>query len=525
MKRETVLSALMSFAILAAAQPHHFDGKSWWRHIEILAADGMEGRGAGTPGLERAEAYVVDQVKRSGLAPAGTNGYFQPIRFEWRQVAAADSSAALVRDGVVEPLVLGKDAVIASLPNQEANLEAPLVFLGYGLRVPEKGYDDFAGLDLKGKVAVTMDGLPEGITRPLSTHALSQGLRWRQLRDAGIAGWIKIPAADVAWPSLAESWAAGYPYVSGAEFDEAIGGQISMVFSPAQTDRLFQGTGHTAAELFALAKSHKPLPRFELGAALRAKTRMVRKPFESANVVAKLEGSDPKLKNEYVVFSAHIDGLGIGEPVKGDKIYNGALDNASGCAALLDIAAALKKNSMRLRRSVLFVFFTAEESGMEGSKYFTTHPTVDPKSMAANLNLDAVHALVPLKEIRALGLEESDLGEAARRAGASLNLPVDSETALNPDAFTCCSDQRHFILSGIPSLVLKVGFPGELGPVLERFRRNVQHTPFDDLNQPVNLETAAQFEEMVLRTLIDIANAPHRPEWKAGSFYKRYAGR
>jgi hypothetical protein len=370
-----------------------------------------------------------------------------------------------------------------------------------------------------------MDGLPEGITRPLSTHALSQDVRWRQFRDAGMVGWIKIPSPDAVWPSLAESWAAGYRYLSGAEFDETIGGHISMVFNPVQTDKLFQDTGHAAAELFALAKSHKPLPRFELRAALRAQTRMVRRPLESANVIGKLEGSDPKLKNEYVIFSAHIDGHGIGAPVNGDGIYNGAIDNASGCAVLLDIAAMLKKDHARPHRSVLFVFFTAEETGIQGSKYFTTHPTVDPKSMVANFNLDGVHALVPLKEVRVLGLEESDLGDAARRAGASLNIPVDSEAALNPDAFTCCSDQRHFILSGIPALVLKVGFPGDLAPLIEKFRRNVHHTPFDDLNQPVNLETAAKFEEIVMRVLLDISHDPHRPEWKASSFYKRYAVR
>jgi Zn-dependent M28 family amino/carboxypeptidase len=298
-----------------------------------------------------------------------------------------------------------------------------------------------------------------------------------------------------------------------------------MVINPTQTDKLFQDTGHTAAELFALTKSHKPLPRFALRAALRAQTRMIRKPLASANVIAKLEGNDPKLKNEYVIFSAHIDGLGLGEPVKGDSIYNGALDNASGCAVLLDIAAALKKDRTRLHRSVLFVFFTAEEVGIQGSAYFAKHPTVPPKSMVANLNLDIVHAIVPLKEIRVLGLEESDLGDAARRAGASLNIPVDSEAALNPDAFTCCSDQRHFILSGIPALVLKVGFPGEFAPLIEKFRRNVYHTPFDDLTQPVNLETAAKFEEIAQRVLLDVANDPRRPDWKATSFYRRYAAR
>lgn len=223
-----------------------------------------------------------------------------------------------------------------------------------------------------------------------------------------------------------------------------------------------------------------------------------------------------------MIFTAHIDGGGIGDAVKGDAIYNSALDNASGCAALLDIAAVLKQEGSRPRRSVLFVFFTAEERGKLGSKYFAARPTVDPKSMVANINLDIIHAIVPLKEVRVLGLDESDLGEAARRAGASLELPVDTEAALNPYAFISNSDQTNFIVRGIPAIVFKVGFPGELGAVL---RRDTYHTPFDDVHQPVNLETAARFEEFVLRALLDVANHPHRPEWKASSFYKRYAVR
>ena len=177
MKRGAVLSAFVWVTVLVAAQQQHFDGKSWWHHIEILADDKMEGRGTGTPGLERAEAYVVDQLRKSGLDPAGTSGYYQPIRLEARQVVESDSSASLVRNGKAEPLALGEDAFFAPLVDLAPKAEAPLVFLGYGINVPEKNYNDFAGLDLKGKVAVTMPGTPEGIDGHLAAHpALAEGL-------------------------------------------------------------------------------------------------------------------------------------------------------------------------------------------------------------------------------------------------------------------------------------------------------------------------------------------------------------
>jgi len=525
MKRGAVLSAFVWVTVLVAAQQQHFDGKSWWHHIEILADDKMEGRGTGTPGLERAEAYVVDQLRKSGLDPAGTSGYYQPIRLEARQVVESDSSASLVRNGKAEPLALGEDAFFAPLVDLAPKAEAPLVFLGYGINVPEKNYNDFAGLDLKGKVAVTMPGTPEGIDGHLAAHSVDISERWKNLRNAGLAGWIVLPGPEANWSRSRGQAAEAVTHLADDAFDETKGLQLLMYFNPAHADKLFEDTGHTPAELFALIKDHKPLPHFDIPVRIRTTTRMLKTPLESANIVAKLEGSDPHLKNEHVVLSAHIDHLGIGRPVNGDNIYNGALDNASGCAVPLDIASELKREGVRPRRSILFVFFTAEEKGELGSKYFAAKPPVGPKSMVANLNLDIVHAIVPLQEVRVLGLDESDLGDAARRAGASQNIPVDSELELNPNAFTSGSDHVSFVLRGIPALYLKVGFPGELRAVLEKHRRNIQHTPVDDVNQPVNLETAAKFEEIVLRLLLDVANDPHRPDWKAGSFYKRYAAR
>lgn len=516
-KTALVLGACLLVAIYPAAQQRHFDGRSLWRHVEVLAADDMEGRGTGTPGLERAQAYVVDQLKKTGLTPAGVNGFFQPVSIEESRIF--DCSAALVRNDRVEPLALGTDAACTTFVNMPVKVEAPLVFVGYGLRAPEAGYDDFAGLDLKGKIAVTLAGQPDSIDEPLAAHYVAK--RWDQYREVGLIGWIFIPTPSAPWQSLAASVAEPRLRLRG-DLDETHDQQIMMYFNPAQADKLFDGTGRTAVELFALARKRQALPHFNLSVRLRASARVVETPVASSNVVAKVEGTDPRLRSEHIVVSAHIDHQGIGKPVNGDRIYNGAFDNASGVAALLELAAEINREGARPKRSVLFTFFTGEERGLLGSKYFAAHPTVDPKSIVANLNIDIIHAIVPLKEVRVVGLDESDLGDSARRAAASQNVPA-AETPLQPNAFVSTSDQASFVFAGIPSVKLMVGFPGELGAVLEKFRQSPYHTPFDDPQQPVNLDTIAKFEEVALALLLDVANNPRRPEWKSGSLFKRYA--
>lgn len=201
MRTALVLSATVLITMYAAAQQQHFDGKTLWHHVEVLAADDMEGRGTGTPGLERAQAYVVDQLEKAGLTPAGVNGFFQPVSIEESRIS--DCSAALVREGRIESLALTEDAACTTFVRMPAKVDAPLVFVGYGLRVPEKGYDDFAGLDLKGKIAVTIPGQPEGVDGPLAAHYMAR--RWQQFREAGLIGWIFIPVPSAPWVSLATS--------------------------------------------------------------------------------------------------------------------------------------------------------------------------------------------------------------------------------------------------------------------------------------------------------------------------------
>ncbi len=243
----------------------------------------------------------------------------------------------------------------------------------------------------------------------------------------------------------------------------------------------------------------------------------------SSNIVASLSGSDPQLKNEYVVLSAHIDHVGIGEPVNGDRIYNGAMDNASGVAVLLDVAASLKKHPESLKRSLLFVFVTGEEKGLLGSKYFAAHPTVDAKSMVADINIDMFRPLVPLKLITVLGLAESDLGDAARQVAESDGVTVQADPQPLRNVFVR-SDQYSFIRRGIPSLAMDIApsTPQEK-QIYQDWLTNRYHAPSDDLDQPVDLASAGKYEDIIRLLMIKVANDPGRPQWKADSFFRRYA--
>lgn len=506
------IAVLCTASYVLSAQ--HFDGKSWRHHVEVLAADNMEGRGLGSAGLKRAQDYVVANLRKQGIAPAGVNGYYQPLRVVIREVIAGESKAALVRDGKSIPLTLGEDVVFTPSVELSSAVDAPLVFIGYGLKIPEKNHDDFAGIALKGKVAVSLSWPPQGVTGLLATHYLAAHRRWEQLRAAGAIGWIHF-----AWPGADWSFVSGIG--SGATTDlvsdnsSAQPNVLAMLFNPAHADKLFEGSGHTAQELLTLARAGKPVPRFDLPVRIRATPRMKKRFLDSANVIAKLDGRDPQLRNEYVVVSAHLDGRGIRDAVKGDAIFNGAIDNASGVATLLDIATQLKRDAGSPRRSVLFAFFTAEEGGLLGSKYFVAHPTVASKSIVANLNVDNVQVIVPLSAVEVLGMDDSDLGDVVRRVTTSQGLSLDLDSRLGN------SDHLSFIDAGIPAIKINVGFPGELAAVQEAWRKERYHTPFDDLQQPLNLEAAAKYEEFVLALLLEVGNGSRRPEWKPGSFYRR----
>ena len=520
------------FAVISPAQQtstaSHFDGNSWWSHVKFLADDSLEGRDTGSEGLRKAQAYAVEQLQKAGLEPAGTNGFYQPIHFNQYEVDESKSSLALVTGGQSKSLSFADDAFISSRSTRNSTtVSAPLVFIGYGLQIPEKNLDELAGLDLKGKIVVYLAGSPSDIPTALASHYQTAGERWKSLHAAGAIGTINIfnPASmDIPWSRISVNRNHPSMDLADPEFDETAGLQLGVAFNPASAEQLFAGSGHTFAEIAALGKDRKPLPHFALANSLKANAVILTKALESSNVVAKLTGSDPALKNEFVVLSAHIDHVGIGAPINGDRIYNGAMDNGSGSALAMDIAASLKAHPEKLQRSILFLLVTAEEKGLLGSKYFAAHPTVAPKSIVADVNVDMFLPIVPLKILKIGGLEESDLGTRAATIAQSMGLkPIaDPEPLRN---LFIRSDQYNFIKKGVPSVKCDVTFePGTPEQkIFKDWLTNRYHAPSDDVNQPVDLQAAAAYEEFTRRLLLDTANPPARPRWKTDSFFRRYA--
>ena len=505
----------------------HFDGQTWWHHIKVLADDNLEGRDTGSRGERAAQGYAIEQLKKAGAEPAGTHSFYQPLKFVSRQIVEKDCSLALIRDGKREPLTLGEDAIIGTRIMPAPEVEAPLVFVGYGLKVPEKNYDDFAGVDLRGKIIVIFSGSPSEIPGALASHYQTAAERWKVLRAAGAIGIVTLmnPASmDIPWSRIALNRAHPTMDLDYPEFNETEGAKLAVTVNPANAEKFFAGSGHTFEEIAALGKDRKPLPHFPLAVSLAAKTKVELTKVESANLVAKLPGSDPALKDEYVVLSAHLDHIGIGEPINGDRIYNGAMDNGSGSALLLDMAASFKKNPEKLRRSILLVLVTGEEKGLLGSKYFAAHPTVPPKSIVADVNVDMFLPIVPLKLLTVLGLDDSDLGDRVRQIAQQQGVRVQPDPEPLRNLFIR-SDQYNFIRHGVPSVVMSVGAePGSPEQkIFKDWLTQRYHAPSDDVNQPVDLAAAAKYEEIVRALLIDIADGDHRPEWKPESFFRRYA--
>jgi Zn-dependent M28 family amino/carboxypeptidase len=512
----------------------------------------MRGRLTGSEDYLRAAAYVVGKFKSYGLEPAGLKGadgkpsFYQPVKFDVTRVIAAKSSMALVADGKKTPLVLGEDAILGARGAQPKEITAPLVFIGYGLHLPEAKYDDFDSADvpmasIKGKIVVYINGGPAELPGPLKSYARTAPLA-RALREAGAVGSISIPtpkSMDFGWSRVASG--ASQPGMRLAADPDAAkvaaehpalanegGTMFSAQFNPADAEKLFAGTGHTFAELLALADAQKPLPRFALNKSVTAEVVTENTQVTSPNLVAKLEGSDPKLKAEYVLVSAHLDHLGVGEPVKGAltpgrTIYAGAMDDASGVASVLETAKAFAANPVRPKRSILFVVFTAEEKGLLGSRYFAGHPTVPEKDIVADLNLDMFMPLFALKKLHVQGLAESTLGDDARKVGEAHGIVIANDPEPDRNSFIR-TDQYSFVQAGVPALAMKFGWV--MGsPEYKQWRAWLAqryHSTDDNVSQPVDMVAAAQFDSFYGDLARAVADDPARPHYYDTSFFHRF---
>ena len=496
----------------------------WWSDVSTLASDGMEGRLTGSPGYDRAAAYVISRLKREGLKPAGTDGYLQPVAFVQQIVDQDKSSAELTAaNGAVTPLKVGDQLLItAGAGPRPKSVDAPLVFVGYGLHLPKQGHDDFAGQDLKGKIVVVLSGGPADLSGALKSNArFERNMDLERLGALGVISLTTPRQVEILWERQKLLARSPGMYLADVGLRETKKPFFTATFDPGQSELLFQRSGHSFAELAMLADGSSPLPSFALPVRLKATVAVSFTHLTSPNLAAQFQGSDLKLRSEYVALSAHLDHYGIGAPVNGDKIYNGAMDDASGVAAVLDIAHRLKQGPP-LRRSVLFLFFTAEEKGLLGSTYYAKRPTVPRKNIVADLNFDMPLPLWPLKTVYAPGQDESSLGETAKSVAAEKGLQLVPDPLPDRNVFIR-TDQFSFVREGIPALVFKFGFAkGTPEFQIEHdWRAHRYHSPSDDLEQPMMKEEAVKLDDFVAALAAKIADAPKRPAWLPESVFRK----
>jgi hypothetical protein len=502
------------------------DGSRWWSHVEFLASDDLKGRFTGSEGYRKAADYTAQQFQSLGLRPAGASGYFQPIEFETRRVIPEKSSFELLLKGKTIALKVPDDVALSVSGQSGKVVEAPMIFTAYGITVPENHYDDFAGMKTQGAVSVRLlGGAPKSVPPLLASYYGSGEAarkRARELGLAGIVGLINPKVIDLPWPRLVNSIMTMQLKPDLPEFEDRWQLPLSGAVNPAVADQLLAGTGHTLEELTALNKERKPLPHFTIPAKLRAKVVYEPGKLSSRNVVAMIPGSDPVLKNQYVLISAHLDHVGVGRPVNGDSIYNGAMDNASGVATLIETARRIEAGPAP-KRSILFLACNGEEEGELGSEAFAAQPAVPIKSIVADINLDMYLPLFPLKNLRAYGLNESDLQSYVETAAKENGIQVQDDPHPEQNIFIR-SDQYSFIKKGIPSIFLSFGYKPDTPEekIVDAWFKERYHGPADDTKQPVDKRAAAKFNQLMATLAVQIADAAQRPKWNSDSFFRRF---
>ena len=508
-------------------------------HIKTLASDEFEGRAPGTPGEEKTVQYLEAEFKKLGLKPGNTDGtYIQKVPL----VGITGTEAKpLTVTGKARGTFKWRDDVVAWTKHvaDGASIEnSELVFAGYGVTAPEYNWDDFKGIDLKGKTIVVLVNDPQipdpsdaakldprTFNGPAMTYYGRWTYKFEEAARRGAAGALIVH----------ETGPAGYPFSVvqgnlGEKFDlvtpDKNMGRASIEgwLSNDAARRLFKMAGQDleALKKQATSRDFKPVP-LGLKASLGVKNAM--RTIESRNVLGKIEGSDPQLKNEYVVYTAHWDHFGIGPAVNGDKIYNGALDNASGVSAMLEIAHELTQVKPAPRRSMLFIAVTAEEQGLLGSMYYAVTPVYPLAKTLANINIDGINQWGRTKDITVVGLGASDLDDYLRDAAA------EQSRTLRPDpepekGFYYRSDHFNFAKLGVPALdtdegVEFIGKPTEFSKQKrDEYTEHDYHAPSDQIKADWDLSGAVEDAELLAAVGYRVANAEKFPEWKPGNEFK-----
>jgi hypothetical protein len=505
-------------------------------HVEFLASDLLEGRAAATRGYDIAAAYVAAQFRQAGLSPGGDDQTFlQAVPLLEATPVLPGSAAKLVRDDTTYTFEYGTHYLpSADFLSASSTLTAPLVFAGYGVDAAELNYNDFDDIDLKGRIAVIFSGAPAKFPTDQRAYYSWSERKWSSLVERGAVGVITIAspvdAKRLPWERMvAMSWTPQMRWLDPEGKPQRAFPELKLRFrfNHEAGARLFENAPASFEEVMAKADAGEA-QGFTLPGMLTLSATTGLRRTESPNVLGVLQGSDPQLRNEYIVISGHLDHLGRGSAVNGDSIYNGAHDNAVGIAILLEMARALHISNTRPRRSLIFAAVTAEEKGLLGSDFFAQRARADARRVVANVNMDMPMTFAPVRDFVAVGVEHSSLGSLARNAAAAQGYRLSPDAVPEEVAFIR-SDQFSFIRYGIPALVLKSGYEArdktfDIAALQRQFRDTHYHQPSDDLSLPLDYATAADLARIDLRIVLDAANASTAPRWNSGDFFAEKFG-
>ena len=505
-------------------------------HMRFLSDSLLEGRAPDTPGYQIAAQYVATELESMGLRPSGLNGaWFQPVPLRKAVLDTSKSSLELVpsdsgANSKVLPLVDGRDYVLTGdVAHAENKLEAPIIFVGFGVTAPDEKYDDYAGIDVHGKIVLSLYGAPPRFPTTLRAYYSDDTVKTKIASEHGAIAMLTtmLPEDWKRWP-----WDWDVPQFrmgstnwlekNGTPHNAFPTGGVAQ-FSESGAAVLFAKAPKTMGEVFAAARLSQP-QAFSLPWSARIRSVSTQTTYESPNIIGVIPGSDPALRDQYVVYSAHVDHLGICPAIEGDKVCHGTVDNASGVAALLEIARAYASLKQPPRRSVLFVFVTGEEMGLLGSDYFAHFPTVPLNKIVANINIDGAPGLsYPMKDVVGIGAEHSSINETMESAAREIGYVIIPDPMPEETAFIR-SDQYSFAQQGVPAVEIGDGIDSTDTKingleVLKKWMVTRYHTPLDNMEQPLDYESATRATKLTFLLGYKIAQSDQPPKWNQGDFF------
>ena len=527
MNRALIAAALLALAGCSGQQSEQgvgpqFSGDRIKADVAYLADDRLEGRFTGSPGYDIAAKYVADRFAELGLKPGNNGSWYQQVPFA--EANRKQGAPSYIRIGDQE-FANGGDIVMypnGAFPDQ--SIDADAVFVGYGIDGPEIGANDYAGLDVRGKIAVVLYPFPKGAPSETAAHLLNE--KAAMAKKHGAIGMLSIhtPLRDkvIKWERMKPradepdvKWIGedGKPQYPGPNLP------LSGHLGPKAADALFEGAPTSLAAIYAEMDKEGAKPKsFPLAKKLHIERHSNVRRMQSPNVLGVLEGSDPKLKNEYIVLSAHLDHIGRIKPENGDAIANGAMDNAMGIATMLEVARAFAKEGQRPKRSILFAALTAEEQGLLGAEYLATHPVTGGGKIVGLVNLDMPIVTYDFEDVVAYGADHSTIREAVARAIASEGIKLSPDPAPEQVSFVR-TDHYPFVKAGVPAVSLDLGPAGPGAKATETFIANHYHRVSDDMKLPFNWGAAAKFARINYLVARELADGADPPRWYAGDYF------